>query len=91
MCILGQLPIASLFPTFYYLNGSERLRTTLERVLESLKLEVDEDSAILNVSNPSDPFQRHFETLLLGDQELSRLRLKLCVADFCWVCYVPPV
>jgi hypothetical protein len=91
MRTLGQLPIASLFPTFYCLNGSERLRTTLERVLESLKLDVNEDSAILSVPNPSDPFQRHFETLLLGDQELSKLRLKLCVVDFCWVRSVPPV
>lgn len=86
MCALGQLPIASLFPTLLYLHNTERLKKTLEQILELLKSDVDEEPAVPVVSYPSDPFQRHFETLLYGDQELSRLRMKLCVADFCWVC-----
>lgn len=53
--------------------------------MELLKSDVDKDPTVPNVSRPSDPFHSHFETLLYGDQELNRLRMKLCVADFCWV------
>ncbi|KAF9649199.1 hypothetical protein BDM02DRAFT_3095185 [Thelephora ganbajun] len=79
----GQLPITSLFPTFLYLHNTERLKKTLEQILELLKLDVDREPIVPDVSHPSDSFQRHFETLY-GDQELNRLRIKLCVADFCW-------
>lgn len=85
MCALGQLPIASLFPTLLYLHNTEQLKKTLEQILELLKSNVDEEPAVPEVFHPSDPFQRHFEILLYRDQELSRLRVKLCVADFCWV------
>ena len=57
----------------------------LQQILELLKPDVDKEPTVPGVSLPSDPFQRHFETLLYGDQELNRLRMKLCVADFCWV------
>jgi len=53
--------------------------------LELVKSGVDKEPTVPNVSHPSDPFHSHFETLLYGDQELNRLRMKLCVADFCWV------
>jgi len=82
---LGQLPIASLFPTFLYLQNTERLKKTLEQILELLKLDIDKEPTVPDVSNPPDSFQTHFETLLYGDRELTQLRMKLCVADFCWV------
>lgn len=62
------------------------MKRTLERMLGFLKSDVDEDLTAPVISCPSDTFQRHCETLLHGDQELHRLRMKLCVADFCWVC-----
>ncbi|KAF9785254.1 putative zinc-finger of transcription factor IIIC complex-domain-containing protein [Thelephora terrestris] len=80
----GQLPVATLFSAFLYLHNPERLKEALGRILELLKLEDGSELAAPDISHPSDPFQMHFETLLYGDQELSRLRLKLCVADFCW-------
>ena len=83
---LGKLPITSLFPTFLYLHNTERLRKMLPQILELLKPDVDKEPAVPGVSHPSDPFQRHFSTLLYRDQELKLLRMKLCVADFCWVC-----
>jgi len=85
MRALGKLPTTLLFPTFLYLHNTERLRKTLQQILEMLKPDVDKEPAVPVVSHPSDPFQRHFETLLYRDQELDRLRMKLCVADFCWV------
>ena len=85
MQILGKLPIALLFPTFLYLHNTERLKKALQQILETLRLDVDKEPTVPGVSHSSDPFQRHFETLLYRDQELDRLRTKLCVADFCWV------
>ena len=81
----GQLPITSLFPTFLYLHKTERSKKILEEILLLLRLDVDKEPTLPVVSHPSDPFRGHFETLLYGDQELNRLRMKLCVADFCWV------
>ena len=75
----------SLFPTFLYLHKSERLKNTLQQILELLKSDDDQERTVPDVSRLSDPFQSHFETLLYGDKELNRLRMKLCVADFCWV------
>ena len=49
-------------------------------------MDLDKEPTMPSLPHPSDPFQRHFETLLYGNQELNRLRMKLCVADFCWVC-----
>lgn len=80
-----KLPIASLFPTFLYLCSPERLKEMLDRILELLKSGVDKEQTVLDLSRPSDPFQKHLETLLYADQELNRLRMKLSVADFCWV------
>lgn len=77
--------MASLFPTFLYLHNLERLKKNLGRTLELLKSEEGGELAAPDISCPSDPFQRHFETLLYGDQGLNGLRMKLCVADFCWV------
>ena len=85
MWLLGKLPITSLFPMFLYLHNTERLRKALQQILEMLKLDVDKEPTVPGISHPSDPFQRHFEALLYRDQELDRLRTKLCVADFCWV------
>ena len=83
---LGKLPITSLFSTFLYFHDAERLKKALQQILELLKSGVDKEPTVPDVSNPSEPFWRHFETLLYGDQELNRLRMNLCVADFCWVC-----
>ena len=35
-----------------------------------LKPGIDKGAVMPDVSHPSDPFQRRFETLLCGDQEL---------------------
>lgn len=78
--------MALLFPTFLYLHNTNRLNQTLEQILELLKLDVDKEPTVPEVSHPSDSFQRHFVSLLYGDHELAQLRMKLCVADFCWVC-----
>lgn len=86
MRVPGQLPITSLFSTFLNLHNTERLKKSLEQILGILKSGVDEEPIVPDVSHPSDPFQRHFATLLCWDQQLGRLRMKLCVADFCWVC-----
>lgn len=42
---IGHLPMASLFPTFLYLQDSERLERTLGRVL-GLKLDSNEELAV---------------------------------------------
>lgn len=86
MRVVGILPIASLLPTFLYLHNFGRLKNVFQRILELLKLDVDEEPAVLNVSHSSGPFQSHLEILLYGDRKLNKLRMKLCVADFCWVC-----
>ena len=52
--------------------------------------DIDIEPTVPDVSRPSDPFQEHFKTLLYGNQELNGLRMKLCVADFCWVCSLCP-
>ena len=88
MPLLGKSPTASLFPTFLYLQTSERLKLMLEQILELLKSDVDKEPAVLDISRPSDPFQGHLETLLYDDKDLNKLRMKLCVADFCWVCSI---
>lgn len=88
MWLLGTSPIASLFPTFLYLHNSERLEKMLEPILELLRSGVGEELTVLDISRPSDPFQIHLETLLYGNKELNRLRVKLCVADFCWACSI---
>lgn len=74
-----------LFPTFLHLHNTERSNKTLKQILELLKSDVGDEPTVPGVSHPSGPFRNHFETLLYGDQELTRLRMKLCVADFCWV------
>jgi len=71
---------------FLSLQNTERLKKTLEQILELLKSGVDDEPTVPDVSRSSDSFQSHFETLLYGDRELAQLRMKLCVADFCWVC-----
>ena len=53
--------------------------------MELLKPDDSKDMTIPDVPSSSDPFQSLFETLLYGDEALTRLRMKLCVADFCWV------
>lgn len=88
MWTLGQLPITSLFPTFLYLHSAGRSGKILGQILELLKLDVEKEPTVPEVANPSYPFRSHFETLLFGDQELNRLRMKLCVADFCWVRFI---
>lgn len=88
MWILEKLPIALLFSTFLYLRNPERLKKMLGQVLGLLMSGVDKEPTVLDLSLPSDPFQSHLEALLYGDRELNKLRMKLCVADFCWVCSI---
>ena len=56
------------------------------QILELLRSDVDKEPTVLDASRPSDSVRRHLEILLYGDRELDRLRMNLCVADFCWVC-----
>ena len=95
LTILGQAPIASLRPIFLYLRKSGTLPRVHSRLLEILRpsssfleLDVDISGTPGGTNEVKDAFQRNLKKYLFGCRDLLSLRLRLSVADFCWVCGV---
>jgi general transcription factor 3C polypeptide 4 len=93
--IPGQVPIASLRPIFLYLLKSGTLPRVHSRLLEILhppssfpSLDVDTSGTPGGTNEVKYAFQRSLKKHLFGCRDLLSLRLRLSVADFCWVCGV---
>jgi general transcription factor 3C protein 4 len=99
MTALGQVSIHSLRPTLLYLrrNGTSfRLHSRLLEILRPPSI----DSSI-NVTVPllqgeldqelREGLRRSLKKHLFGWSDFLSLRLRLAVADFCWVGYVYPI
>jgi hypothetical protein len=93
--VLGQVPIASLRPIFLYLRKNGTLPRVHSRLLEILhppssfpSLDIDISGTLGGTNEVKYAFQRSLKRHLFGCRDLLSLRLRLSVADFCWVCGV---
>jgi general transcription factor 3C polypeptide 4 len=90
----GYAPIKILLPVFLHLRKADRLNRVLPQLLQILEPNILDDVTTSTV-NPwttmSSPemnreFRRQLTTHLFGWDDLVTLRLRLAIADFCWVC-----
>ena len=80
---------------FLQIRKVERLNRILPQLLQILESNVPEDPAATIVNSWTGgfvpemrvAFRRQLITHLFGWDSLVALRLRLAIADFCWVCY----
>jgi general transcription factor 3C polypeptide 4 len=90
---VGDAPIHSLRSVYMHLRKNGTLRQIHSRVLDILRLYDDDDSSDVIVPPSSTgltsgmrlQFRKSLTSHLFGWDKLLVLRMKLAVADFCWV------
>ncbi|SRR6266478_3601364 len=91
--VLGTAPLHTLRPILFRLGQDGVLPRVHSRLLQALRGTSSEDSLeflipLLRLDSSTSPHASFRESIvrqLFGDDTLLRLRLKLAIADFCWV------
>ena len=90
----GSVPIHLLRPVFLHLNNSDRLQGIRSTILQILRSPFVNDSLNITISARSGchltpelklDFQHSLKSYLFGWNGLLNLRMRLAVADLCWV------